>query len=62
MKPEITVTIKNVYGSDLVYPACPKAMTFAALAGTKTLKPHTLRLIKDLGYLVSVAGPTIKYL
>ena len=62
MKPEITVTIKTVYGSDLVYPACPKAQTFAALAGTKTLKPHTLRLIKELGYLVSVAGPTIKYL
>lgn len=56
---EILVTLKSVYGRDTVYPACPKAQTFAALAGTKTLQPHTLRLIKDLGYTVTVSQPTI---
>lgn len=60
MQPTITVTIKNVYGTEQVYPKCPMALTFAALAGTKTLQPNAIRLIKELGYTVSVYTPTIK--
>jgi len=59
---EILVTLKNVYGNDTIYPACPKAETFAKLAGTKTLTLDTIKLIKVLGYTVSVTGPAIKSL
>jgi hypothetical protein len=33
---------------------CAVAFKQAALAGTKTLTPHTLRLIQELGYTVRV--------
>jgi len=59
---EIIVTIKNIYGNETIYPSCPKGQTFAEIAGTKTLTPQTIKLIKALGYTVSVAGPAIKSL
>lgn len=46
----ITVKIKNNYGVDHVYPVCPKAQDFAEIAGTKTLTPYVLKLIKSLGF------------
>ena len=49
---EIKVTIKNVYGQDLVYPVCSKAKVFAQIAGTTTLTPETLSKIMFLGYEV----------
>ena len=33
----IYVTIKNVYGNDLIYPACDDSNVFAELIGQKTL-------------------------
>jgi hypothetical protein len=47
---EIKVTIKNVYGQDLVYPVCPKAKIFAQISGTTTITPETLSKIMLLGY------------
>ena len=58
----ITVRIANNYGNRVVYPVCPRAHTFAEMAGTKTLTPQTIKLIKALGYTVSVTGPAIKSL
>ena len=46
----IIVKIKNNYGVDHVYPVCPKAQDFAEIAGTKTLTPYVLKLIKSLGF------------
>lgn len=46
----ITVKIKNNYGADHVYPVCQKAQDFAKIAGTKTLTPYVLKLIKSLGF------------
>lgn len=57
---EITVTIKNVYGEDKVYPACEKSAIFARMLGQKTLTPYDIKNIKDLGYEVMVLTPTIK--
>lgn len=59
---EIIVTIKNNYGTETIYPSCPKGQTFAKIAGTKTLTLDTIKLIKALGYTVSVTGPAIKSL
>lgn len=50
----ITVEIKSVYGTELVYPVCEKALMFAKIAGTKTLARNTLAMIKHLGYNVNI--------
>ena len=50
----ITVRVTNNYGNHTVYPSCEVARNLAALAGTKTLTPQAIRLIKDLGYTVLV--------
>lgn len=49
---QIVVTIKSVYGNELVYPVCEKAKLFAKLSGSKTLTHSALRDIKALGYAV----------
>jgi len=56
---EIRVTVKNVYGTDKVYPYCMKARNFAEIAGTTTLTRDTLRLVQLLGYQVRVQPTTI---
>ena len=40
----ITVSIKNVYGNDLIYPVCDKAIQFAKLTGKKTFSKHDLNI------------------
>ena len=56
---EIRVVVKNVYGTDKVYPHCMKARHFSDIAGTKTLTRDTLRLVQLLGYQVRVQPTTI---
>ena len=51
---KITVEIKDVYGSRVVYPACEAAKAFARIAGTKTITPAALREIEALGYVIEV--------
>ena len=53
-KVNITVRVTNNYGTHTVYPSCEVARKLAALAGTKTLTPQAIHLIKDLGYTVLV--------
>jgi hypothetical protein len=50
----ITVKITQNYGVEAIYPVCEAALTFARLAGTKTLTRSTIALIKRLGYTVNV--------
>jgi hypothetical protein len=53
-KVNITVRVTNNYGIQTVYPVCEVARKLAALAGTKTLTPQAIHLIKGLGYTVLV--------
>lgn len=53
----ITIQIKSVYGVNTVYPACPKSVIFAAIAGTKTLTHATLCQIEALGYEIKAEAP-----
>ena len=46
----IIVEVRHVYGERKVYPHCDKARHFAHIADTKTLTPHVLALIENLGY------------
>lgn len=51
---EIKVTIENIYGRKIIYPACEKAQTFAKIAGHKTLTLPVIEQIKKLGYAIAV--------
>ena len=55
----IKVSIKNVYGNELIYPVCDKAKSFAHLTGNKTLSHYNVETIKRLGYKVEVIAPTL---
>ena len=59
---QIFVEQKSVYGADKIYPVCPKAAMFAAIAGTTTLTPATVKLIQALGVEIALKPVTIKEL
>lgn len=48
----IFVEIKNVYGNDLIYPACEASRGFARIAGTNTLSEAAIAEIRGLGFTV----------
>ena len=50
----IQVEISNNYGREAIYPVNEAAITFAKIAGTKTLKMDTIAKAKKLGYTVEV--------
>jgi len=50
----IIVEVRDVYGQSKIYPVCGEAQIFAEIAGTKTLMPKTIQLVKMLGYEVKV--------
>lgn len=56
----ISVQVRSVYGKDVVYPACPKSVVFAQIAGTKTLTDDTLFLITQLGFEIDPVAPSIR--
>ena len=57
-KPTITVSIRDQYGMDVIYPHCPLAHIFASMVGQKTLTKRDIGYIKDLGYSV-IAAPLV---
>jgi hypothetical protein len=59
MTQSITVQIKSVYGNEVVYPACPKSLLFASIAGTKTLTRETLECVMRLGFEIRVEAPRV---
>ena len=50
----LMVTIKNVYGKEMIYPANSVAQIFADIARQYTLSRETLKLAKALGYKIEV--------
>ena len=52
----MTIQIRKdrVYGNEVYYPACTKAKLFALIAGTKTLTPYTMSLIKRMGHEIEL--------
>lgn len=55
----ITVQVRDVYGKPMIYPACPQAVAFAAIARTRTLSDDTLRQIEKLGFAIVVESPRL---
>ena len=62
MNNTITVKIKNNYGTECIYPVCPKAQNFADIADTKTLTPYVITLIKSLGFKIIVQPTELREL
>lgn len=56
---KVFVTIKNVYGREMVYPACPVTEIIASIAKTKTLSDNDLSAIRKLGYEIAVKERTL---
>ena len=52
----ITVSVRSVYGRDMVYPADDSALLFARLLQVKTFNAFQLSGIRALGYRVHVAA------
>ena len=48
------IKIKEVYGKKMYYPINKVAVTFAAIAGTKTLSETVLNAAESLGYNIVV--------
>lgn len=53
---ECRVTARSVYGQTNIYPANDVADGLAAIAGTKTLTARTLRIARDMGFVLVVDG------
>lgn len=49
---EIQVSVKNVYGNEMIYPQCETAKKFLKLTGKKTFSTQDLNTIRLLGYAV----------
>jgi len=50
---EIIVQMRDVYGTEKVYPICDDAKRFAAIAGTTTLTERVLKCVAALGYTIT---------
>ena len=46
----LTIEIKTVYGNELVYPICDKALKLCSLTGQKTFSKGAISTLKELGY------------
>ena len=60
METKLLVRIKNVYGTDTIYPANGQAEFIAELAGTRTLTAQAIRIAKTLGFTFEMEHWTLK--
>ena len=54
MDKNLQVVVKNVYGNDLIYPACNTTKMITELTGAKTLVPHQIKILKQNGYNLEI--------
>ena len=48
----VLVEAKNVYGTEMLYPANETARTFCEMMGTKTFTDHMIRKVVQLGFTI----------
>lgn len=56
---KVFVMVRNVYGREMVYPACPVTEIIASIAKTKTLSDNDLSAIRKLGYEIKIVEKTL---
>lgn len=61
MQTTIKVQVRTVYGREAIYPACPQAVKLAKLAGTKTLTPEAMCVIREMGFGIEIEHPSIAF-
>lgn len=54
---QIVILAKEVYGRQMLYPACDTSRLFAAISDRATLSEVNVRRIRQLGYEVTVIHP-----
>ena len=59
MNKVLMVTVKNVYGTEMIYPANEVAQIFASIARQRTLSRENLRRAQALGYEIQVQQQTV---
>lgn len=52
----ITVSVRNVYGNELVYPADSRGALFAALLSVKSFNAQQISALRALGFTIHVAA------
>lgn len=52
MSEKIQVFVRQVYGRQVIYPSCAKALLFATLIGARSLEHRHLQAIEALGYQI----------
>ena len=57
----LIVSVKNVYGKEMIYPANSVAQIFADIARQTTLSRDTLKLAQALGYKIEVKQTTLEF-
>jgi len=55
----IHVKIKNIYGTETIYPACEKSKLFVNLLKQTTLTRRDIQIIKALGYEIEIVSDAI---
>ena len=55
----IKVEIKNVFGTEKIYPLCEDAKLFASMKSQATLTRADIAIIKNLGYSVEVISKIV---
>ncbi len=50
MNTTLQVTIKNVYGNEMIYSVCDQAKRLASLIGAKTFTNATMRAAMEMGF------------
>jgi hypothetical protein len=61
MTQTLTVQIKQVYGTEKIYPVSKEALIFAKMLHQTTLTREDIAQIKALGYEIAVATETINF-
>jgi hypothetical protein len=61
MPDTIKVSVRNVYGNETIYPACPHSVFLCRLARTKTITADMMRLIRANGYQVQTEAPKLSF-
>ena len=56
---KVKIRVKNVYGTDFLYPANKQAVKFLKLTGSKTFTQRHLEAIQDLGFEVEAIRPQV---
>ena len=60
MEKIVQITVRNVYGNDLIYPANPMAENFAKLTGQKTFSHAHLQIIEAMGFSIVQVSQSYK--